>query len=88
MTDYIYQLKDESDIAYWRKRIKAPHMSTYDLWMKESLATLAQYGTTPAKASISGGYSIAKVIPGGHWVAPSPDNIFYGDNLNDFINYS
>lgn len=88
LADYIYQQKDEADIHYWRYKLKAPHMSTYDLWMKECLACFWKFGSSPSDASISGGYSTDHVIGGGHWIVPTAENIFYGDNLSDFINPS
>ncbi len=88
LADWLYQQKDDSDIAYWRRNLKAPHMSTYDLWMKECLATFASTGRVPSKASISGGYSIKKVIGGGDWIAPSPDHIFTGRNGASFFDPS
>lgn len=77
--DWLYQQKDEDDITYWRRKLKAPHMSTYDLWMKECMFSFLNYGTSPLKASISGGFSNAKVIPGGPYLCPTegtPFNVF------------
>ncbi len=88
LADWLYQQKGSGDIDYWRSKLKAPHMSTYDLWMKECLATFSKFGTSPKGASISGGYTINKVVGGGHWIAPSADNIFNGKNISNFINPS
>jgi len=80
LSDWIYQQKDPNDIAYWRRHIKAPYTSPYDLWMSECLACFFRTGRGPAGASISGGFSLTKLRYGGDWVAPTPDHQFDGKN--------
>jgi len=54
----------------WRKWLKAPHMSPYDLWMKECTECFRRGHYAPLEPSISGGFSRRKVIP--HYLFQPP----------------
>ena len=81
--DWLYQQKSESDISYWRSKLKKSHMSAYDLWMKECMACFLNYGTSPFVASVSGGFSTKKVVAGGPYLCPTENQPF---NVFEFYN--
>lgn len=71
--DWLYQMMTEEQRLVWRKAIKKPHMSGYDLWMKECVSLSVKGKNPPDLPSVSGGYSTALAIPGTTWLPPDPD---------------
>jgi len=64
------------DKDLWRRAVKRPHFSAYDLWLYESIGCARAGLYLPDVPSISGGYSRNNLIPGTTWQPPA-------DCLND-----
>jgi hypothetical protein len=68
--DALYQTFTEPQRRQWKAAVKAPHMSGYDLWMKESM-TLMMSGQPPNLIpSHSGGWSRRNLTPGTDLIFP------------------
>lgn len=52
------------DTDQWRKAVKRPGMSGYDLWMREAVHLASQGHYFPHMPSISGGWSASKCVLG------------------------
>jgi len=55
---------DLVDQEAWREALKRPHMSRYDLWMREAVWLASKGHYMPDWPSLSGGYSTCSVISG------------------------
>lgn len=62
LADQLYQGMTQETKDIWRKATKKSGMSTYDLFMKECLTCFNSNRNAPATPSISGGYSVGKVL--------------------------
>jgi hypothetical protein len=58
------------DQEAWRVALKRPHMSRYDLWMREAVWLASKGHYMPDYPSISGGYSTKNAISGHHLQPP------------------
>lgn len=68
--DKIYSNWPEARKQIWRDAVKRRYMSGYTLWMKECLYCWSNGWFAPDIPSISGGYSVKKVIPGTEYPPP------------------
>jgi len=71
--DWLYA-NGKVDATAWRKALKRPNMSPYDLWMRECMACFSKGLYAPDHPSISGGWSRDKITPG-HTYQPSAECI-------------
>lgn len=62
--DLSYQKMSDPDRLTWKKALKKPGMSAYELYMKEAISALINSGRYPECPSVSGGFSCSSVIPG------------------------
>lgn len=69
--DLIYQMFTPAQVGVWRRALKAPHKSAYDLWMMECLYLFNRGLSSPLEPSVSGGYTGKKAIPGGPYNPPN-----------------
>lgn len=70
VADLLYQDFDQATKDKWRKAVKKPNKSPYDLWMQECLTCFNAGRNAPETPSISGGYSNDKVLCDGNFPAP------------------
>lgn len=54
----------QADRDLWRAALKRPHLSNYDLWMKEALTAFNAAHYAPDIPSVSGGYTTKEIIYG------------------------
>jgi len=60
--DELYQGFTEETKAEWRRAIKVPFKSAYDLWMGECMTCFFRGENAPSHPSISGGHTWDKVV--------------------------
>lgn len=71
--DLYWQSMSKAEQDVWNDAVKKPHMSGYQLWMKESLWLCKESGYLPACPSVSGGFSCNYIIRGDEKVPPEGD---------------
>ncbi|MBA7658680.1 hypothetical protein ES703_66639 [subsurface metagenome] len=74
--DGCHKLLPQANRKQWRDAVKKPHMSGYDLWMKEGLHHGNRILPPPDEPSNSGGFTPGPLNPGSRF-PPPPDFVWY-----------
>ncbi|MBA7643145.1 hypothetical protein ES703_50859 [subsurface metagenome] len=77
--DLYWQKMDWGQKHVWNAAVKKPHMTGYNLFMKEGLSACYEHGYLPKVPSVSGGYSPfncpymdKRIPPAGEWIGKAP----------------